>query len=359
MKKFFLILLLLFPSALLAEPYLAMREGLKCSACHTNRTGGGKRTRMGTGYGTQALPWDKVDLQEKKIPHYWALLNDNLSIGGDFRFLNESTFEEGNTANTFQTDKVDLYVSARLLPDVLSVYLDESLAPGGAQAREVFGMLETLPSHGWIKAGKFLPPYGLRLEDDRAFIREVTGFNFNNSDLGVEAGMEPGDWTFAFSATNGTFGSVDNNSAKQLTGSAVYVRNIFRAGASGSWNSGDTATRNSGAVFGGLRIGHAVLLGEADYIQDEPDNGPTRNQLVTYSEISYPVHDGFTLKAGYEYYDPDRAIDENQRDRVLIGAEIFPLPFMHLSIYYRINESIPQNIPQNADLLTFRIHLYF
>lgn len=359
MKKIIWILLLFCPTVVFAEPYLAIREGLKCSACHANRTGGGKRTRMGTGYGTQALPWEKIDLQEKNIPHYWSILNDNLSVGGDFRFFNESTFEKNNTANTFQTDKVNLYLSARLLPDMLSFYVDESVAPGGAQAREVFGIFEALPAHGWLKAGKILPAYGLRIEDDRAFIREVTGFNFNNSDLGVEAGVEPGNWTFVTSALNGTSGSLDNNTAKQVVGEAVYVRNVFRVGGSGSWNSGDTSTRKSGAVFGGFRIGKAVFLGEADYVQDESDTAPTRNQLVTYSEVSYPVHDGFTLKAGYEYYDPNTDIDENQRDRVLIGAEIFPMPFLHLAIYYRINESIPQNLPQNADQLTFRIHLYF
>ncbi|HSP05912.1 MAG TPA: hypothetical protein VLR94_01985 [Acidobacteriota bacterium] len=359
MKKWLWILLLLLPSCLFAEPYLALREGLKCSSCHVNRTGGGKRTRMGTGFGTQALPWDKIDLNEKKIPHFWSVLDDNLSIGGDFRFLNDSVFEEHNTTNTFQTDKANVYLSVKVLPDMLSFYLDEGLAPGGAQTREIFAMFEAMPAHGWIKAGKFLPPYGLRLEDDGDYIRQVTGFNFSNPDLGVEIGVEPGNWTFAASATNGTSGTTDNNTAKQAVASTVYVRDAFRVGASGSWNSGEAGDKNSGAAFAGLHLGRAVLLGEVDAIRDAPKQGRTSNQIVTYSEISYLVHDGMTLKAGYEYFDPDTGIKENERDRVLVGAEFFPVPFLNLSVYYRFNQSIPQNKPQNADELTFRLHLYF
>src|SRR5262249_54728151 len=162
------------------------------------------------------LPWIKIDLRDKGVPHYWSVLDDRLSVGGDFRFLNQSVFEEGNTSNSFQTDKANLYLGVQLLPDTIDFYLDESVAPGGAQSREIFGMFTAMPAHGWVKAGKFILPYGIRLEDDNAFIRQVTGFNFQNPDLGAEVGFEPGSWSIVASITNGTAGALDNNTSKQV-----------------------------------------------------------------------------------------------------------------------------------------------
>jgi len=359
MKKILLLLITLYPVVLSAEPYLAIREGLKCSACHVNRTGGGKRNQMGTGYGVQALPWQKVDLNEKKVPHYWSVLNDLLSVGGDFRFLNQTTFIKDNTANTFQTDKGNLYLQARVLPDILSLYIDERVAPGGVQSREIFGMLEAMPAHGWIKAGKFILPYGIRLEDDRAFIREVTGFNFDNPDVGVEVGFEPGPFSIVTSATNGTGSANDNNASKQFVSSFSYVGDSFRVGVSGNYNPSDAGDRTSGGLWGGFRFHKAVLLGEADWIKDQIPGSNDLDRFVAHAEIDYLITEGWNVKAAYEYYDPNRNIDENQRDRVVIGVEPFIVPFLQLGVYYTFNQSIPQNIPQNADELTFRVHVYF
>jgi hypothetical protein len=231
---FFLILFFIVPIFVQAEPYLAVREGLKCSSCHENSMGGGKRTRFGAGFGAQDLPWHKVDLQANKIPFYWSIVNDLISLGGDFRVLNRTNFVKGDTANTFVTDKSNIYLSAQLLPNTLQFYLDESVAPGGAQSREIFAKFERLPAHGWIKAGKFVQPYGLRLEDDHAFIRTITGFTFDTPDFGAEIGFEPKDWTFVASVNNGNAGSIDQNTGKQVVGTAAYVGDPFRIGVSAS-----------------------------------------------------------------------------------------------------------------------------
>lgn len=361
MQKWILLLLTCFlplPAAF-SEPYLAIREGMKCSACHVNRTGGGQRTRMGTGYGAQQLPWKTVDLQANKIPHFWSFYDDLISIGGDFRFANRTNFEKDNTSNTFTTEKANIYGHVRFLPDVLSIYIDETIAPGGAQTREIVGLFEKMPGRGWVKAGKMILPYGIRLEDDRAFIREVTGFNFNTPDEGVEVGFEPGNWSIQASLTNGTPGSLDNNTSKQFVGTLAYIADPFRVGVSGSYNSGAAGKRNNGGVWGGFRLGRAVFLGEVDYIRDEPDTGPRRDQLVAHAEVDYLLFDGWNVKAAYEYYDPNTDIDENQRDRVVVGIEPFLVPFLQMGIFYQFNQSIPQNPVQNADELTFRFHIYF
>jgi hypothetical protein len=358
-KGLLVLVVLALPVWCFAEPYIAVREGLKCSVCHANHTGGGKRTKMGTGVGAQDLPWKKVDLNAKKIPHFFWLKEDFVSIGGDFRFDNNSVFEEYETENTFETQEADLYLQVRLLPDHLSFYADESLAPGGVQSREVFGAIENLPGYGWVKFGKIFIPYGLRLHDDTAFIREAPGFNMDNADVGAEVGFEPGPWTIVASFTNGTAGALDNNAGKLVVGSVIFVQDAFRIGASGSFNPTPTGDKNSGAAFAGLHLGPAVLLGEADYIHDDSFPTQTRNQIVLHSELDYLIHQGWNVKVAYEYYDPDRSVAENERDRFVIGVEPFITPFVQASVFYTFNQSIPQNEAQNADELTFQLHLYF
>jgi hypothetical protein len=92
---------------------------------------------------------------------------------------------------------------------------------------------------------------------------------------------------------------------------------------------------------------------------DEVPGERDRDRFIAYAEANYLIYDGWNVKAAYEYYDSDLDIDENQRDRVLIGVEPFIVPFLQVGVYYRFNQSIPQNIGQNADELTFRMHIYF
>jgi hypothetical protein len=241
---------------------------------------------------------------------------------------------------------------------MLSFYLDESIAPGAAQTREIFGLFRW-SDKGWLKAGKFVQPYGLRVEDDFAFIRSVTGFSFFTPDVGLELGFQPGPWSFVGSVTNGNPGDLDVNTSKQVVGSASYTADRYRIGASGSFNSTDAGNKNSAGLWGGVRAGDIVLLGEADWIKDETDPLIDRCQWVSYAEVDYFVTDGWNLKAGYEFFDPDRDVDDDERKRVFIGAEPFLYPFLQLQLFYKFNEGIRGNTAQDADELTFRLHLYF
>ena len=359
--KFCFLIALIFSSSLIyAEPYLAIREGLKCSSCHMNKTGGGQRTQFGAGFGVQDLPWKNFDLQANHVPMYWSAFNDLLAIGGDFRAINDSTISDNKIeTNNFAIQEAELYLHASLIPDHLSFYADEAVAPNGVQSREIFAMVN-LPERGWIKAGKFVLPYGLRLLDDKAFIRGVTGFSFLNPDVGAEIGFEPGNFSFITSVTNGTAGTQDNNTDKQIVGTVAYVPSAFRIGASASYNRGpQQSLAESAGVWGGFRFHKAALLGEVDRVRNELNAFEKTDQFVAHAEIDYLIYRGWNVKVAYEYFDPNTHLAEDQRDRVVVGIEPFITPFFQVSAFYQFNQSIPQDPVGNTDEFTIQAHIYF
>ena len=65
-----------------AEPYLAVRQGLPCSGCHVNPTGGGLRNAAGNAFAQNELAARRIDTGETT---WLGDLNRLQSFGGDFR----------------------------------------------------------------------------------------------------------------------------------------------------------------------------------------------------------------------------------------------------------------------------------
>ena len=78
--------LLLTATPAAAEPYLALRTGLKCSSCHTNLTGGGNRNAYGGIFAQTQLPLKPGTVVSKN-------LTDFLLIGWDLRVEASGTFK--------------------------------------------------------------------------------------------------------------------------------------------------------------------------------------------------------------------------------------------------------------------------
>lgn len=351
-------LYLLGPSStrLAAEPYLSVRTGLRCSVCHTNMTGGGKRNAFGSIYAQTRLPMMITSLSDGGA--FMATnIADVLSIGADLRARASREETEDETLYPFDIEEGNLYVEATLIRDRLTFYVDEEFAPGNPRTREVFALIKGLPGESYLKVGKFFLPYGFRLLDDTEFIRQRTGFNFDNSDLGVEFGLEPGPLSLAVAVTNGTQGAAENNNDKQFSGFAAVVFPRWRVGVSGSRNEGETGDREAFGAFGGFRLGRFAFLGEYDFINDDPPEGRRGDQTVAFVEGDLLVTQGLNLKVAYGFLDPDRDIGENSRYRVRVGAEHFITQFLQASVYYSRLEDIPQ--VGNQDEVTFELHTFF
>jgi len=275
-----LIAALLASGASRAEPYLAVRSGQKCMACHVNPTGGGKRTEFGAIYGQTTLPAGRLDIATGKNvpatgaasePAVWTgKLNDHVAVGGDLRatLQNTSVPNTGDTA-AFNQTTAQVYLEVKPIVDRLTICLDERVAPGAATAREVVAMLWSPNRTAYLKAGRMFVPFGLRIEDDSAFIRQVTGTTFSSSDDGVEGGLELGPWSANLAVTNGAGGGTETNNGKQVSGLVSFVKPIWRVGLSASTNSNDATDRNMQSVFAGLRTGPVSWLASGVYVTDE------------------------------------------------------------------------------------------
>lgn len=102
-------------------------------------------------------------------------------------------------------------------------------------------------------------PYGLRIEDDSAFIRQATGMNFDNSDNGIEYGLK-----------------------------GEHLFSSFRVGASAVLNDGDQQTRMFHLYVGSKWSNFKLTAEYFDPDSDVNEDEQTRYSFIAqYTPISY------------------------------------------------------------------------
>lgn len=339
-----------------AEPWFALDTGQKCAACHVNPTGGGKRTAYGNAFAQMVLPARSM----AEWGQFWdGRLNRYARVGGDLRFNATDNRVPNQPDNSqFDFEEVLVYLELRLLEDMVTFYVDERIAPGGAVNREAYALLRH-PNGLHLKAGKMFLPYGWRLEDDTEFIRQVSGINYATPDDGLEFGWDGRRASVQLAITNGTAGAGEIDSGKQYSFRGEYIRNRWRAGASFNLNDADAGERQMQNLFAGVRTGPVNWLVEAGQISDESFPEGKRDLRVLFGEANIAVRQGHNLKLSYGWFDPDDAVDEDERQRYSLVWEYFPLPFTQFSLGARVSEGIPQNDVQNIDEFFLQLHAFF
>jgi len=354
------------PNVALAEPYLAVRTGLKCSACHVNRTGGGGRNDFGAAWAQTILPIKTL------MPVRSRRLNDWVAIGFNVRSVGSAVISKPNSAPETPTTQMEIteaqvQLEARLVPSILALYIDQTVGPDRALTREAFGLAEwrgKIP--GYAKVGKFLLPFGWRLWDEESLIRTETGFLYGSPDIGFEVGIEPGPLTWSVAVTNGSTGAPEGNSQKMLTSSAVVTWRRFRVGASASYNSSPDSERGIYGAYAGVNVGPVSVLGESDVIFDSFSSEETsdRDQFVAYLEGDLLVRKGVNLKVSHGFHEPTASIrsgpvntPEDERTRTRAGVEVFPVSFIQVSAYYTRLDNAGDD--DDLDRISLEAHVHF
>jgi hypothetical protein len=348
-----------------ALPRFAALTGSKCQSCHVNPAGGGMRNAFGAQFGREELPvpgWS----EEAGVEDLTKLLPSFLGIGADFRTLYlvrqipDSLNGVARVNNEFWQMQGDIYFNFRIAKKV-NLYFKKGLYSGF----EAFGLLRILPLSGQVKIGKFLPNYGLRLDDHTAFIRTYTGFSPESGRpelTGLEASIMPGPLTIAggiYNASDGFGGT--GSSAKAYLGRA---EGMFDLGEGKSVGVGVNLFRRNQATetttlygcLGSVGFGGFTLLGEGDLLKVESSFG-SRTGVLLYGEATYGLIDGLDLKLAYDFYDPDKEYKTGYTSRYSFGAEFFPLSGVAVTPMYRVIVEDPTDVKNNEFHFLFHIYL--
>jgi hypothetical protein len=337
-----------------AEPYLAVQTGYKCNVCHVNPTGGGLRNDFGITYAKVLLPANTVD---STLDTWTGKVTDALRVGGDLRSdWTRDTQPHTPAATAFALEQFRVYGDLTIIPDRLGIYVDEQIAPNGSQNEEAYVRYGSTTDGFYLKGGQFYLPFGWRLQDQTAFVREVSGISMTTPDKGVEFGYEKNAWSAQLDFTNGAANTT--GTGHQITSQAVYTKSFWRLGAGVSMTQAEGGDRKMATLFGGFRTGPVAYLLEADYVHDDSFPGG-RNLTAGLAEADWRIIKGHNLKFTAEYEDPDRSVAENQQTRYSLIYEYTPLPFLQLRFGYRRYYGIPQSPTENQRLILAELHGYF
>jgi hypothetical protein len=342
-----------------AEPYLAIAAGLKCAQCHVNPTGGGKRNAFGMAYARSELARRTV-LSDEGDTGWNGDLGKWFAIGGDYRggyFENDMPGPNDQSQTTVR--KATAYLEIRAVPDLLKFYFDEQFAPGDSVDREYYALLTPANGKYTIKAGQFFLPFGLRIQDDTAFVRQRSGINFDTPDDGIELGLELPKWSAQVAASNGTAGAGSEPGKDQWSLSATYVQPRWRVGGSYNLNEDPLGDREMLAVFAGFRTGRISWLAELDFIGDDFPSSGSNDIYATLLEGNWRFLKGHNLKATYEFLDPSDSANEDEQERYSLIWELSPMQFVQTRVGWRKYNGVPEQPQTNRSEVFAELHVYF
>src|SRR5678815_2138375 len=117
-----------------AEPYLAAQMGLKCAQCHVNPTGGGMRSVFGNTFAQTTLAEKRIGSEEDL---WTGQVMKFLAVGGNARAnYNWEDVPHQSGTNDFDVEEARAYFDFNVIPNRLSVYVDQRFAPGNATNME-------------------------------------------------------------------------------------------------------------------------------------------------------------------------------------------------------------------------------
>ncbi len=378
-------------------PLFAARTGLACQTCHFDPNGGGPRNEFGFNFAKQrhtlepedsTSQWASLELANRvseTVPIYFGInhrlmLLDNTSFKSDS--LDRLAFF--NMENAF-------HITVQPHPRLTLVYTRDGL-DGGSKSQDAFGMIGGFPWNGYLKAGRFRTPFGLRMDDHTVGTRNsfldlipfyvpftyagdvrpsFLPYDPREPDMGVEVGLEDRGYFSRVAWTNGASHpfSFDATKAQAITAKLGYVHPQYHGGVSfyDDWHKeaisfGPTVLGHERSTrygyYGMTHYGPFALLGEVAAGQDRDVDGSEHDVLASFIELNYTPTRWANLRLRFDRAELDRGTDDegysvsnlNTHTRYAIEGEFLPVPFAELRWVWRHIDHELDDFPTGEEL---------
>jgi hypothetical protein len=348
-----------------AEPYLAVQQGFACGQCHVNPTGSGLRNAVGNAIAQGVIPAHPLATGDAA---WTGAINSFIAAGGDLRadasWSNGGAGGAGGGASArsaISVEQARVYLGVTVLPEGLLLYLDEQVAPDAAVNREAWGMVRFGGERWYLRAGRMVLPYGLRLQDQQAFIRQVTGINMDTPDSALELGYRSGPWDAQFALSNGTAGGLQGSNGKQYTAQLVRIHERWRLGVSGNFNDNAGQRSRAAGLYAGVRTGPLAWLAETDLVDVQPGATTSQHLAAALLEANWHALPGGNLKFTAEWLEPDRRRSADLQTRLSIVGEYTPIQYLQLRLGARRQgaRGTQGTLQRDLNQAFLQLHVYF
>jgi hypothetical protein len=379
---FFLLAATVLASTAWAEPTFLAKQYTRCSACHYSPTGGGLLTPYGrllshrelsTTSGTATAPASGAedDTHGEQAFLYGALGNAlgpvhlglemrpaHLRIGFPGGHQDMSLLMNFDLIGALQKNKWTAYGSVGREPPNSAVRDGRALPDAAFVSYEHWISYQTDQGFG-IRAGRFLPAYGVRFADHTAYTRSYLDLDRNDQVYGLEVSdtmgpsliqvmVSPGkaeailhDGTHRGFSTAGRW-QFDLAPRATIVGSAFYRHSTDVDPQSGA----------VGGAFGFAPTSRVSIWTEADAnLQTKAAGG---RSWVVVNETSVEVYRGIWLKFSPQFRTAGGAPGASNLRRLEFAADLLPRTHWNVNVVYYLDHAFNAS---TSTLLT-QLHLF-
>ncbi|MDH5752148.1 MAG: hypothetical protein OEZ59_06990 [Deltaproteobacteria bacterium] len=374
--------LVLTPGNASAEPYFTVRDGVRCSTCHVNRTGGFKRTAYAQVYMQTRMTADAGGGHMEYPRLYHGQINEFISIGADIRAAANWYKDEESPDSNWQFDRprevckschgnydgkrAEYYVQLEPLPGRASLVFGQNLlhTSGVSPTREAYALVENMPANGYVKIGTFRLHTGLNNTFDNPFLHgEASGGRLvpvwsSMRGQGMELGFEPGSFSVSFNITN-PLDPVKVPKGKRIGWNAYAVLDPLTLGmVSYRDPMDDEKERRITGYYAGLALGRFTMLAEVDTLSTPEDGGAVKEK-AWLGEVNLLLTRGHNIKLQYEAHDPDTGAPENIHDRTGFIYEPFITRYLQMRFGTRLRHGPHETQENNGREYFIETHMMY